>query len=350
MAGNSYGRIFRLTTFGESHGIAVGGIIDGCPANIEIDEDFIQQKIAQRQVGAPRNDKNTIIWLSGLLNGKTTGTALAFMIYNDDHHSKDYQQEQFILKPSHGHYVYLKKFGVFDYRGGGRASGRETIVRVIAGCIAMQYLKTFNIDIQSYTLQIGNAKIENFPHNNFTIANTNRFHCPDKMIAEQMEDILVDCRNNGDTIGCKVGCIVKNLPIGLGNPIFDKLSADLAKAIMTINAAKGFEYGIGYKFAESYGSQVNDLYNSDFSTKTNYSGGITAGISNGEILYFTCVFKPIPTIMKDQESIDIYGQKATLKGKGRHDICLAPRVLPIVEAMAALCLINHLLEFNAYKQ
>ena len=348
MAGNSFGDLFRITSFGESHGQCIGGVIDGCPAGITIDFDAIDAVLRQRQMFAKRQEPNKIEWLSGLLDGKTTGMPIAFVIPNTNTNAEDYTQDAHLLKPSHANYVYWQKYGLFDYNGSGRASGRETVVRVVAGGIAKQYLLLQNIDIKSYTIQIGEVAFTDFP-NVEGEAENNILRCPDAAIAENMLDILEKCRRNGDTVGCKIGCVVNNLPLGLGEPVFDKLSADLAKACMSINAAKAFEYGIGYRAAEMYGSQCNDLYNSDFTTKTNHNGGILAGLSNGEMLYFTVVFKPIPTLMRNQETVDIYGNTAVFKACGRHDVCVAPKVLSVVEAMTAICLTDHLLKFNAYK-
>ena len=350
MAGNTFGKIFRVTTFGESHGKAVGGVIDGCPAGMHINMQQIEEKLRQRQSSSLRQETNETIWLSGLLNGITTGTPIAFLIPNRDMRPEDYRQEEFLLKPSHAHYVYWQKYGLFDHQGSGRASGRETAARVVAGCIAMQYLEQQHIHIEAYTLQIGNVKTEGFPYAELSSAKDNLLHCPDQEQAARMQAVLDDCRQRGDSVGCKVGCVATGVPVGIGEPIFDKLSADLAKAMLSINAAKAFELGLGSEFAHSYGSRVNDLYKSDFSTEHNYSGGITAGISTGEPVYFTVTFKPVPTLMQDQPTVDINGHAATLQAKGRHDICLCPRVLPVVEAMTALCLTDKILEFKAYSK
>ncbi len=348
MAGNSFGDLFRITSFGESHGPYIGGVVDGCPAGISIDFNAINEVLRQRQITSKRQESNTIEWLSGLMDGKTTGAPIAFIVPNKNMVSADYKQDATLLKPSHANYVYWKKYGIFDYWGSGRASGRETVVRVVAGCIAKQYLSSYNIDIKSYTIQIGEAVFADFP-NMTDEAEHNILHCPSESVAKKMLAILEQCNQKGDTIGCKIGCIVKNLPLGLGEPVFDKLSADLSKACMSINAAKAFEYGVGFKAAQMYGSQCNDLYNTDFSTKTNHNGGILAGISNGELLYFTVAFKPIPTIMQNQQTVDIHGNMAVFQACGRHDVCVSPKVLSVVEAMTAICLINHLLKFKAYQ-
>ncbi len=349
MSGNTYGKIFRLTSYGESHGKAVGGVIDGCPAGISINETYIKQKLQERQQGCKRNELNEIVWFSGIRGGVTTGTPIAFAIMNKDVRSSDYDQEEVLLKPSHAHYAYWQKYGYFDHNGGGRASGRETVVRVVAGSIAMQYLQNMGISIQTYTLQIGKAEVYGFPGIVKTGAVVNDLHCPNADIYVLMKKELSYCSSAGDTAGCKVGCIIKGMPVGAGEPVFEKLSAQLAQAIMSIGAARAFEYGAGMQAAGGYGSQLNDEYNADFTTKHNYGGGISGGIATGEDIYFTVAFKPVPTLMRDVPTVDIHGKPAVLKAVGRHDVCLSPRVLPVVESMAALCMINSVLEFKAYK-
>lgn len=352
MSGNSIGKVFVLNTFGESHGKAIGGIIDGCPANIAVDYELIQSKLKQRNT-APfpenrRKEADNVEFISGILNGKTTGTPIAFIIFNEDAHSEDYEQEILSLKPSHADYVYWQKYGLFDHRGGGRASARETACRVIGGCFAMMLLRRYNIHIETYTTQIGKIKWEHSLEEIDSIAKENSLHCPDSLIA-QMLDELEKTAENKNTTGCKVGCVVKNVPVGLGEPVFDKLSADLAKAMMSIPAAKGFEYGLGFDFAEKQGSETNDVFLPNFRTKTNFSGGIQGGISNGETIYFSVVFKPIPSIMQHQSTVNTKGEPCVLQAKGRHDICAAPRVLPVVEAMTALTLADHLLRNEVVK-
>lgn len=349
MSGNTYGKIFRLTTYGESHGKAVGGVIDGCPAGMSIDEAYIKQKLQERQQGCKRNESNEIIWLSGIHNGVTMGTPIAFTIMNNDARFCDYAQEELLLKPSHAHYAYRQKYGYFDHNGGGRASGRETVARVVAGSIAMQYLSSCGISIEAYTLQVGKVKVDGFPCINREEVLTNDMRCPDSGIYNMMKEELAYCNSVGDTAGCQVGCIIKGVPAGVGEPVFEKLSAQLSQAVMSIGAARAFEYGAGMQAAGGYGSQLNDEYNADFSTRHNYGGGISGGIATGEDIYFTVAFKPVPTLMRDVPTVDIYGKAAVLKATGRHDVCLAPRVLPVVESMAALCIINSILEFKAYK-
>ena len=354
MAGNSFGKMFCISTFGESHGEAIGGIIDGCPANLVVDYDLIKQQLQLRHndpLGInKRKEPDEVEFLSGIFDGKTTGTPIAFIIHNKDVKSEDYSQNEQILRPSHGDYVYWKKYANVDNRGGGRFSARETACRVVGGCFAMMFLNIYNIKIEAFTTQIGNVKVEEpFFENNLQSAKENVLHCPDNAVSEQMLFLLREIAEQKDSIGCKIGCIIENLPVGLGEPIFDKLSADLAKAMMNINAAKGFEYGSGFDSASRKGSEINDLFIENFQTKTNFSGGIQAGISNGNPIWFSVAFKPIPTIMQDQESIDKKGNPATLKAIGRHDVCVSPRVIPVVEAMAALTIADHLLRYNAYK-
>ena len=353
MASNSTGKVFVLTTFGQSHDKAIGGVIDGCPAKIDVDYVLIQSKLQQRNTSPfPKNrrrEDDTVEFLSGILDGKTTGMPIAFVIANKDAHSEDYAQECQVLKPSHAHYVYWQKYGMFDHRGGGRASARETASWVVGGCFAMMLLKQFNIQIEAYTTQIGNIKWTHSLEEMGATVEENSLHCPDSALAQQMLDELEKTMQNKNTVGCKVGCVLKNVPVGLGEPVFDKLSADLAKSMLTIPAAKGFEYGLGFDAAEKYGSEVNDIFLPNFHTQTNFSGGIQAGISNGEPIYFSVAFKPIPSIMQDQFTVNKQGQSCVLQGKGRHDICAAPRVLPVVESMAALTVADHLLRNKMIK-
>lgn len=355
MAANSFGKLFCISTFGESHGKAIGGIIDGCPSNIVVDYDLLKQQLSLRQNDPlhinQRKESDKVEFLSGIFDGKTTGTPIAFLIHNNDSKPEDYIRLNKVLRPSHGQFVYLQKYGIFDYQGSGRSSARETACRVVGGCFARMILKQYNIKIKSFTTQIGQFKVEEpFCLNNLQPANENALHCPDNKIASQMLSLLKEIAEKKDSIGCKISCIIENLPVGLGEPIFDKLSADLAKAMLSINAAKGFEYGSGFDSANKKGSEINDLFTANFQTKTNFSGGILSGISNGNPVYFSVAFKPIPSIMQDQPSIDLDGNPAVLKATGRHDVCASPRVLPIVEAMAAITIADHLLRFNAYKK
>ena len=354
MAGNSFGNLFNISTFGESHGEAIGGIIDACPSNIPVDYDLIRKQLLLRKNDPlninKRKEPDEVEFLSGIFEGKTTGMPIAFLIRNKDSKAEDYSRQKKILKPSHGQYVYLKKYGIFDYNGSGRASARETACRVVGGCFAKMFLSLHNINLKAYTTQIGSVRVEEpFYQNNLLSAKENPLHCPDNKTASEMLLLLEDIVKQKDSIGCRIGCLIENVPIGLGEPVFDKLSADLAKAMLSINAAKGFEYGSGFDSAGKKGTQINDLFYENFQTKTNFSGGISAGISNGNPIYFSVAFKPIPSIMQDQPSIDLEGNPAVLKAIGRHDICASPRVIPVVEAMAAITIADHLLRFNAYK-
>jgi len=354
MAGNSFGKLFCISTFGESHGKAIVGMIDGCPANLTVDYDLIQRQLLLRQNDPlsinKRKEPDNVEFISGIFDGKTTGTPIAFLIQNKDTKQEDYHQEYQVFKPSHGHFPYWKKYGIYDYRGSGRASARETASRVVCGCFAMMYLKKYNIDIEAFTIQIGSAKLEKcFCEYDLEKAKENSLHCPDSKTAQNMLSVLQETVSLKDTVGCTVGCMVRGVPAGLGEPVFEKLSANLAKAMLSINAAKGFEYGSGFDSAYRKGSEINDLYTDNFATKTNFSGGIQAGISNGNPIYFSVAFKPIPSIMQDQQSIDREGNISILKASGRHDICATPRVIPVVEAMTAITIADHLLYYNAYK-
>lgn len=343
--GNTFGRIFRITSFGESHGPALGVIIDGCPAGIEIDEQFIQSEMARRKPGqskitTQRKESDKVELLSGIFEGKTTGTPIAMLIRNQDQKSKDYSHIADKFRPSHADYTYTAKYGIRDYRGGGRSSARETAARVAAGAVAKSLLKTMGIEIIAYVSQAGTVKLEKEYHQlDLSLIENNIVRCPDTVIAEKMIAFIEETRLKRDTVGGVVTCVVRNVPPGLGEPVFDKLHADLGKAILSINAVKGFEYGSGFEGVSLYGSQHNDVFekNGDkIVTKTNHSGGIQGGISNGQDIYFRVAFKPVATIMQDQESIDEKGEKVIVSGKGRHDPCVVPRAVPIVEAMAAL--------------
>ena len=347
MAGNTFGRLFTLTSFGESHGKAIGGVIDGCPAGVPLDLEKIQAELDRRRPGqskivTQRKEPDTVEFYSGIFEGKTTGTPIGFAIHNTNQKSKDYSHIKDSYRPSHADYVYDKKYGIRDYRGGGRSSARETAARVVAGSVAKQFLN--NIEIQAFVSSVGNLKLED-PHliSDFSNIESNPVRCPDIDMANQMEAYIKQIRKEGDTVGGMVTCVVKNVPVGLGEPVFDKLHADLGKAMLSINAVKGFEYGSGFEGASWKGSQHNDLFNEDGTTKTNYSGGIQGGISNGMDIYFNVAFKPVATIMQNQETIDASGNTVVMEGKGRHDPCVVPRAVPIVEAMTALVLADHAL-------
>lgn len=352
MAGNSFGNLFKLTTFGESHGVAIGGIIDGCPPGIELDLEAIQAEMNRRKPGqsaivTQRKEPDEVKFLSGVFEGVTTGTPIGFVIENSNQKSHDYSHIKDSYRPSHADYVYDKKYGLRDYRGGGRSSARETASRVVAGAIAKQMLK--NVKINAFTSSVGDIFIDK-PYQDLDFSNieSNDVRCPDSAIAEKMIDRIKQIRKEGDTIGGTITCVLQNVPIGLGEPVFDKLHAELGKAMLSINAVKGFEYGSGFCGAKMKGSEHNDLFNIDGSTKTNLSGGIQGGISNGMDIYFRVAFKPVATIMQNQETINKDGEKVEMHGKGRHDPCVVPRAVPIVEAMAALVLADYLLINKTY--
>ena len=344
---NSFGNIFRLTTFGESHGEAIGGIIDGCPAGHEIDFEKIsiemdRRKPGQSKIVTQRKEADAVEFLSGIFEGKTTGTPIGFIIKNNNQKSKDYNHLKKSFRPSHADLVYNEKYGVRDYRGGGRSSARETACRVVAGAIAKQILS--DIEIIAYTTSIGEISISE----NITIINKSNIEdslvrCPDKKVSEKMIASIKNARKNGDTLGGVIKCVIKNTPIGLGEPVFNKLHSELGRAMLSINAVKGFEYGSGFEGTKMKGSQHNDLINLDKTTTTNNSGGIQGGISNGMDIYFNVAFKPVATIMKDQNTLDSNGNITILKGKGRHDACVVPRAIPIVEAMAAMVILDYYL-------
>ena len=342
MAGNSFGKIFKLTTFGESHGAAIGGILDGCPAGLSLNFEAINAEMQRRKPGqsaivTQRKEEDEVKFLSGIFEGKTTGTPIGFIIENTDPKSQDYSHIKDIYRPSHADYTYDKKYGIRDYRGGGRSSARETACRVVAGAIAKQLLH--NIKITAFVSSVGEMELnKHYSEVDFSEIEKNPVRCPDAVMASKMEDYIKSIRKEGDTVGGTVTCVIQNVPIGLGEPVFDKLHADLGKALLSINAVKGFEYGSGFAGTAMKGSQHNDIFKEDGSTKTNYSGGIQGGISNGEDIYFKVAFKPVATIMQKQETIDNKGNKVEGEGKGRHDPCVVPRAVPIVEAMTALVL------------
>lgn len=347
MAGNSFGTIFKLTTFGESHGLAIGGIIDGCPSGLQLDFDAIQNELNRRKPGqsaivTQRKEPDTVKFLSGIFEGTTTGTPIGFIIENSNQKSKDYSHIKDVFRPSHADYTYDKKYGIRDYRGGGRSSARETASRVVAGAIAKQVLS--DIKINAFTSTVGDIAIDKpYQDLDFSRIEDNAIRCPDSVIAEKMISKIKEIRKEGDTIGGTITCVLQNVPIGLGEPVFDKLHAELGKAMLSINAVKGFEYGSGFCGTKMRGSEHNDVFNEDGSTKSNLSGGIQGGISNGEDIYFRVAFKPVATIMQNQETIDKEGNKVEMHGKGRHDPCVVPRAVPIVEAMAALVLVDYYL-------
>ena len=347
MAGNTFGRLFKLTTFGESHGSAIGGVIDGCPSGISIDFDAIQRDMARRKPGqsaivTQRKEDDKVEFYSGIFEGKTTGTPIGFLIHNTNQKSKDYSHIKDSYRPSHADYVYDKKYGQRDYRGGGRSSARETACRVVAGAIAKQFLE--QISIEAYVSQVGSITLEkSYEELDLTQTEINPVRCPDPEIAAKMEEHIKEVRKQGDTIGGIISCVIKNVPVGLGEPVFDKLHAQLGKAMLSINAVKGFEYGSGFEGVKMKGSEHNDSFNPDGTTQTNNSGGVQGGISNGMDIYFNVAFKPVATLLQAYETIDKEVNKVQARGKGRHDPCVVPRAVPIVEAMAALVLADFVL-------
>ncbi len=348
---NSYGTLFKISTFGESHGPAIGVIIDGCPAGLQIDESYIQSELDRRKPGqskitTQRKEDDTFKILSGVFEGKSTGTPIAIVIENQDQRSKDYSHIAETFRPSHADYTYESKYGIRDYRGGGRSSARETAARVAAGAIAKLLLKYHGIDINAYVSEVGDIKTPHYTELDLSKTEENIVRCPDAATAEKMIALIDQVRLDRDTIGGIVTCVIKNTPVGLGEPVFDKLHAEIGKAMLSINAVKGFEYGSGFEGTRLRGSQHNDAFYNEggkIKTKTNFSGGIQGGISNGEDIYFNVAFKPVATIMQDQPSVDKHGNETTVSGKGRHDPCVVPRAVPIVEAMAALVLADFLL-------
>jgi chorismate synthase len=353
MAGNSYGTLFKITTFGESHGEALGGIIDGCPAGIELDFNAIQKEMQRRKPGqssivTQRKEEDEVQFLSGIFEGKTTGTPIGFTISNTNHKSDDYSHIKDTYRPSHADFVYEKKYGIRDYRGGGRSSARETATRVVAGAVAKQVIK--DIKIYAFVSSVGTIFIDK-PYQDLDFSNieSNAVRCPDETTAQKMENYIKEIKKQGDTVGGTITCVIQNVPIGLGEPVFDKLHAEFGKAMLSINAVKGFEFGSGFCGAMMKGSEHNDLYNEDGTTKSNLSGGIQGGISNGMDIYFRLAFKPVATLIQYQEVLTNQNEIIEQQGKGRHDPCVVPRAVPIVEAMAALVLADFYLINKIYR-
>ncbi len=352
MAGNSFGQVFRITTFGESHGAAIGVVVDGCPAGLEVDENFIQYELDRRRPGqssivTQRKEADRVEILSGIFEGKTTGMPIALLIRNEDARSKDYSHIADKFRPSHADFTYQAKYGHRDYRGGGRSSARETAARVAGGAIAKILLKKTGVEVQAYVSRVGEIDVGKSYHElDFSKTESTPVRCPDLDVAEQMEALIRQVRKDGDTIGGVVSCVIRGCPPGLGEPVFDRLHADLGKAMLSINACKGFEIGSGFGGVTMRGSEHNDPFFNDggqIRTRTNYSGGVQGGISNGMDIYFRAAFKPVATIVQAQESVNEAGESVTVEGKGRHDPCVLPRAVPIVEAMAALVLADHFL-------
>lgn len=358
---NTFGKLFTLTTFGESHGVAVGGVVDGMPPGIPIDIDFIQRELARRKPGqsritTDRKELDQVELLSGVFEGKSTGTPIGFIVRNRNQQSKDYDSIANLFRPSHADYTYYNKYGIRDYRGGGRASARITLSRVVAGALAKLVLKQKGISITAYTSQVGNITLDkDYQKYDFSLIESNPVRCPEPKKAKEMEALIAEMKREGDTIGGVITCVIKGCPIGLGEPEFDKLHAQLGAAMLSTNAAKGFEYGEGFASASYRGSQQNDVFipSSDkqqthgIKAKTNHSGGIQGGISNGEDIYFRVAFKPVATLLMEQETVNKEGEATKIDVHGRHDPCVLPRAVPIVEAMAAMTILDALLVDNA---
>lgn len=347
---NMFGNIFRLTSFGESHGVAVGGVIDGCPAGFELDFQEIQRELDRRKPGqsritTPRKEDDEVQFLSGIYEGKTTGTPIGFVVWNKNQHSSDYDNMKQVYRPSHADYAYQMKYGIRDPRGGGRSSARETISRCVAGAVAKQILAKKGIGVKAYTSQVGAIRLEgSYADYDLDRAEDNPVRCPDPQKAREMEELIAKVKAEGDTIGGVITGVIKGVPVGLGEPVFGKLHAALGDAMLSINAAKGFEYGDGFDAALYRGSERNDRFfndNGKINVRTNHSGGIQGGISNGQDIYFRVAFKSVATLLMEQETVDMDGNDAVLKAKGRHDPCVLPRAVPIVEAMAAMTILDY---------
>ena len=346
---NTYGNIFTLTSFGESHGEAVGGVVDGMPAGIDIDLDFIQSELDRRRPGqsaitTSRKEADKVELLSGVFEGKSTGCPIGFVVRNTNQHSQDYENMRNVFRPSHADYTYTTKYGERDHRGGGRSSARITISRCVAGALAKLALRQIGVSVTAYTSQVGDISIDpDYRHHDFSKIETTAVRCPDLEAAAKMEKLIAEVKGQGDTIGGVITCLIKGCPVGLGEPEFGKLHAALGSAMLGINAVKGFEYGAGFACVNRRGSELNDVFTEGFHTATNNSGGIQGGISNGEDIYFRVAFKPVATLLMEQQTVDKDGNPTTLTARGRHDPCVLPRAVPIVEAMAAMTILDYYL-------
>ena len=354
---NSFGTIFRLTTFGESHGEAIGGVVDGMPAGIDIDMDFIQAELTRRRPGqskitTSRQEPDQVELLSGVFEGKSTGCPIGFIVRNTNQHSQDYENMRNVFRPSHADYTYQQKYGIRDHRGGGRSSARITISRCVGGALAKLVLRQLGISVQAYTSQVGDIALKrDYRLYDLSLTETNAVRCPDTEKAAEMEALITQVKGEGDTIGGVITCVIQGCPAGLGEPEFSKLHAALGAAMLSINAVKGFEYGEGFIGVTMRGSEQNDIFVSQggegITTATNHSGGIQGGISNGQDIYFRVAFKPVATLLREQETVDVAGNPTTLTAKGRHDPCVLPRAVPVVEAMAAMTILDHFMLFQS---
>ena len=352
---NTFGHLFTLTTFGESHGVAVGGVIDGFPAGIDIDMEFVQNELNRRRPGqshitTSRNEADKVEFLSGVFEGKSTGTPIGFEVRNTNQHSQDYENMRCLFRPSHADYTYYNKYGIRDHRGGGRSSARINIARCVGGALAKLALRQLGISITAYTSQVGDIALERDYHlYDLSKTEDNIVRCPDQQKAKEMEELIAQVKADGDTIGGVITCVIKGCPVGLGEPEFDKLHAQLGAAMLGINAVKGFEYGEGFDGVTARGSQQNDTFVPGITTATNHSGGIQGGISNGQDIYFRVAFKPVATILKEQDTVDLEGNATKLTARGRHDPCVLPRAVPVVEAMAAMVILDSYLVNKSVK-
>ena len=355
---NTIGKLFTLTSFGESHGPAIGGVVDGMPAGVPVDMEFIQRELDRRRPGqsaivTPRKESDRVEFLSGVFEGKTTGTPIGFVVWNENQHSSDYDNLRDLYRPSHADYTYQCKYGRRDHRGGGRSSARETIARCVAGALAKLVLRHLGIEVWAYTSQVGELSLPgDYRSYDRAEIEKNAVRCPDAEMARQMEAYIARVKSEGDTVGGVITGVISGVPAGLGEPVFNKLHAALGSAMLGINAVKGFEYGMGFAGARCRGSQVNDVFESHdgrITTRTNYSGGIQGGISNGEDIYFRVAFKPVATLLRDIETVDTQGNPVVLKAKGRHDPCVLPRAVPVVEAMAAMVILDYYLLAQSHK-
>lgn len=352
---NTFGHLFTLTTFGESHGVAVGGVIDGFPAGIDIDMEFVQNELNRRRPGqshitTSRNEADKVEFLSGVFEGKSTGTPIGFEVRNTNQHSQDYENMRCLFRPSHADYTYYNKYGIRDHRGGGRSSARITIARCVGGALAKLALRQLGINITAYTSQVGDIALERDYHlYDLSKTEDNIVRCPDQQKAKEMEELIAQVKADGDTIGGVITCVIKGCPVGLGEPEFDKLHAQLGAAMLGINAVKGFEYGEGFDGVTARGSQQNDTFVPGITTATNHSGGIQGGISNGQDIYFRVALKPVATILKEQDTVDLEGNDTKLTARGRHDPCVLPRAVPVVEAMAAMVILDSYLVNKSVK-
>ena len=356
---NTFGQIYRLTTFGESHGPGVGGVIDGMPAGIEVDMDFIQHELSRRRPGqsaltTSRNEADRVEILSGVFEGKTTGCPIGFLVRNENQHSADYENMRHVFRPSHADFTYQMKYGIRDHRGGGRTSARETIARVVGGAFAKLVLRQWGVTITAYTSQVGCITVEHpYTELDLSAVESNAVRCPEQETAQRMAELITQVKAEGDTIGGVITCVIQGCPVGLGEPVFHKLHAQLGAAMLGINAVKGFEYGEGFAGVNARGSEQNDVFIPDgkggITTRTNHSGGIQGGLSNGQDIYFRVAFKPVATLLRSQQTVDDEGKAATLQARGRHDPCVLPRAVPIVEAMAAMVILDNYMFYNMVK-